>query len=241
MKDKNDNTLVPIVRPLGTMAGERSDTTIGSIILYSNNSKDDEIASKTDKDTIDSLKYRAITPSKIDAKVDDVIKGDINVVKLDGVNDYYGIFNNFLIQSIRENRNTISKVQLNFADSWNVFFFGSSPVSITISGALLDTEDFPYYQEFMTAYDKYISGSKMIQKNKKILVSYDGKVIDGFILNLTSQTSVGMEQVKNFTMTVLVRKEDWVRFNYVDGTLKYNQFTNKDNYKSIIDNKKTEE
>jgi len=47
----------------------------------------------------------------------------------------------------------------------------------------------------------------------RMTMTYDGRIISGYILRLASTASAGEDRIKQFMFTVLVEKEGWVRMN----------------------------
>lgn len=128
--------------------------------------------------------------------------------------DYYGIFNNFSLLNVSESRSQISKVNLNLGDSWNVFFFGKNPLIYSFSGIFLDARNYPYYEEFTKAYDLYMSGGKSLENNFKTYMTYDGKIVSGYILSLTTTSRSETPHVKSFKFNMLISEENFARRNF---------------------------
>lgn len=143
--------------------------------------------------------------------------GKVAMLSLDGKkpNNYYGVFNNFSLVNVQEAHGEIVKLHQNFSNGWNAFFFGEKPAIYNFSGIFLDTKEYPYYQEFMVAYSKYLRGRRAIENNMQLLMIYGGKIIDGYMLNISTTSTGDLEQSKSFTFAVLVRKSSWVRMNLV--------------------------
>ncbi len=201
-----------LTRPYGTGVGLRSDTTIASIILYSSGTQSEE--ETYEKNFLEDLDTK-ITQPVATVAVEGMDRDIAVLKKFDNRNDYYGIFNNITLTGVSESHNTIQKLHLNFSDSWNVFFFSDSPVTVNLSGGFLDNEAYPYYQEFMTAYQNYLSGAQATRNNMSMILSYDGKVMDGYLTSVNVQSNANLEGFKNFQMQFLVKKISWTRHNYV--------------------------
>ena len=146
--------------------------------------------------------------------------GDIAIVKLDGYNNYYGVFNNFSLIEITESTDQIKSVHVNFGSDWNAFFFGEQPRIYTFSGYFIDTQDYPFYQEFFVAYEKYLSGRRTIENKMKTKFVYDGKIVDGYILGISVKTTAQNQNLKQFQFSVLVRGVTWARTNIIDTNYK---------------------
>lgn len=141
--------------------------------------------------------------------------GQITNESLDGKNEYYGVFNNFSLLNVQESHEQIVKLHVNFSADWNAFFFGEKPRVYQFSGIFLDSKDYPYYQEFMTAYDKYLAGRKSIERKMQTKFIYDGKIVDGYMLNISTSQTAADQLIKTFQFTVLVKGLYWARVNKV--------------------------
>jgi len=143
--------------------------------------------------------------------------GKIPVLKLsNNPNDfYYGVFNNFSVTGLTEQHDQIVKVHMNFSATWNAFFFGESPSVYQFRGMFLDTPEYPYYQEFMVAYDKFLSGKKAVENKMQTKLIISGQIIDGYLLNVAVTHDSMFQQLKQFTFTMLVKGSQWIRTNLV--------------------------
>ena len=151
--------------------------------------------------------------------------GDINNAS------YYGVFNNFSVTNVSEAREELVRIAMNFGGNWNAFFFGENPRVFTFQGLLLDSPEYPFYQEFISAYDKYLSGRKCVINKMKMVLSYDGRVITGYILKLVNDITADQYMMKQFSFTVLVESEAWFRTNpRPDGTWGLNYMDNSNRY-----------
>ncbi len=131
---------------------------------------------------------------------------------------FYGVFNNFSITDIAESKSEIVKVGMNLSSDWNAFFFGEQPTVYRFNGHFIDTADYPYYQEFLMAYDKYLAGRKCVENHIMTKFMYDGKIVNGLMLNISISSAAGTPHLKMFSFSVLVIKEEWIRINIVPST-----------------------
>jgi len=168
-----------------------------------------------------------------------VPNGKAAVLYLKPAEPYYGVFNNFSLLSVSESSDQIVKIHQNFAGNWSAFFLGRKPQVFTFSGFFIDSREYPYYQEFMVAYEKYLAGRKCVEKKMRMKILYDGKIIDGYILNIMTSITADTIMMKQFSFSVLVTSSPrWVRFNILkDDTVdkftgvklnQYNSFSNKE-------------
>lgn len=206
------------IRPY-TVGTTEHEGTVATIILYTTSQgfvSDDALKTNdylTDLSmNITDLEVRSAGG---DAPASSIPGGKVALISLDGKapNNYYGVFNNFSLINVREDHGEIVKLHQNFSDGWNAFFFGEKPAVYSFSGIFLDTKEYPYYQEFMVAYQKYLRGRRAIENNMQLKMIYDGKIIDGYMLNISTTSTGDVEQTKSFTFSILVRRSGWVRMN----------------------------
>ncbi len=178
---------------------------------------------------IDPVNYRVTEPSYVKDNIP-VLNGDIN-------GEYLGIFNNFSLLQVMEAKDQIVKLHQNFGNSWNLFFFGDTPNVYTFRGIFLDTWDYPYYQEFMTMYEKYLSGRKCVENGFKMKISYDGKIIGGYLMNIQTVLSGDTPHSKTFSFTVIITDENFMRDNAVVKNYRFtgeSGFNRMNNYHRVI-------
>jgi hypothetical protein len=179
---------------------------------------------------------RALAGSVVD-KGNSVISLDDNEIptlRLSEDEDYFGVFNNFCLINAVEQRDEIVKVNQNFGGGWNAFFFGERARVYSFSGMFLDSKDYPYYQEFMTAYERYLSGRKCIENGFTLTMSYDGKIIKGHILKISTGTTAEAVLRKTFEFNVLVESDAWYRSNIRDNGFEgVNSLSNRRRYEQL--------
>ena len=208
------------VRPF-TVGLKQHDETIASIVLYtagdsSGEKQEIEHNYLADLSTNVNDLIAGATSSSVQP-VSDIPGGKVAMITLDerNKNEFYGVFNNFSLTSVNEAHGEIVKIHQNFTDGWNAFFFGEKPVVYQYSGMFIDSKEYPYYQEFMVAYEKYLAGRRCVENGMNMKMLYDGRIIDGYMLSINVGRAADTPLTKTFTFTVLVRSAGWVRVNLV--------------------------
>lgn len=213
-----NSSLLENIRPYTTAATEHEDP-IATIILYNQNSGSD--LSTANSNLVNYLKDFS---KKVDDLMSDSINssiigdpelpnGDIPILSLNSGDDYYGVFNNFSLTSMSESHDQITKVHMNFSARWNVFFFGDTPKMYQFRGVFIDSKEYPYYQEFLVAYEKYLSGRKCVENSMQTKLMVSGQIIDGYLLNVSVNHNANTPTLKEFSFTMLVKGTSWVRIN----------------------------
>jgi len=149
----------------------------------------------------------------------EIIGSEVTIPRLNNFggpnNKYYGIFNNFSLTRVVESQEQNIKIHENFSGNWNAFFFGEKPEIYRFEGFFLDTMEYPYYQEFLEAYELYLAGRKCVENKMEMKIVYDGRIVDGYILNMSTVNTSGQPFMKNFAFSMLVRGTSWLRENFV--------------------------
>ena len=207
------------LRPYFSMVTEHEQT-LATIVLLSDtppNTAEDE---SVNNDYLTSFSNYVNVPSP---KISEIFASnntvqtvpELPLLESQGVTQYYGLFNNFSLTGVTEQKEQMTKVHMNFGGSWNAFFFGDKPTVYAFNGFFLDSKEYPYYQEFMMAYDNYLAGRKCVENKFQMLITYDGKIIGGYILGINTSANANNPYMKSFSFTVLVASENWYRTNIV--------------------------
>lgn len=205
---------------------------LASIVLYTNEEQDYDLFRDHTKEYdyfdnlneyVSQLETAAITQGG-NIQPDNISSGKVPIINLDNnpshvknspSRPYYGVFNNFSLIKVTEQFGEIIKVQQNFTEGWNAFFFGEKPIIFSFNGIFLDSKDYPYYQEFMIAYGKYLAGRKCVENKMQMKIIFDGKIVDGYMISIMTSSDAQNELIKSFEFSVLVRNVKWVRMNLI--------------------------
>ena len=127
-------------------------------------------------DTYATLSVRRPDGSAIPLTSSSAVSGDDNAPGM--VDDY----SDFILQHIEDQRMEKQQIIETFGDTF-IYFFGERPRVITLSGILMNTEDFNWRAQFWANYDKYLRGTKLVEQNARCYLSYDTVVIEGYVLS----------------------------------------------------------
>lgn len=92
---------------------------------------------------------------------------------------------NFIINSVQEQRAEKQQIILTFGEPY-IFFFGEQPRIITVSGVLLNTEDFNWRAEWWENYDRYLRGTQCVRMKTRVYLSWDDIVVEGYIFQASA-------------------------------------------------------
>jgi hypothetical protein len=94
-------------------------------------------------------------------------------------------YSNFLIQNVTEERVEKSQVVETFGEAF-IFFYGQRPRVITIQGVFVNTFDFNWEAEWWHNYDNYLRGTRCVEQDARVFLTYDDTMVSGYIMSSSS-------------------------------------------------------
>jgi len=150
-------------------------------------------------------------------KVTEELNGSSIPVLPEIAQDFIGVFKNFSLTQYGEARQEALNIQRTFGREWVAFFFGEQPRSYQYSGHFLDYEEYPYYEQFIKAYDLYLRGTKCLENKMSLYISYDGRLVRGLMTNISTSKMSGPgipPGVVSFNFSILIMGDQWIRNSY---------------------------
>jgi hypothetical protein len=99
------------------------------------------------------------------------------------------VYSNFLLQQINEERAEKKQILETFGEPY-IFLFGQHPRIMSFQGVLLNTFDFNWEAEWWHNYDHYLRGTKCVENDARVVLSFDETLVSGYIINAAaSKTS----------------------------------------------------
>ena len=91
-------------------------------------------------------------------------------------------YTNFLLQQIQEERMEKSQILETFGEPF-IFLFGERPRMMSFAGVLLNTFDFNWEAEWWHNYENYLRGTRCVENDARVFLSFDNTVVSGYILS----------------------------------------------------------
>jgi hypothetical protein len=101
---------------------------------------------------------------------------------------YTDVYSNFLIQNVSEERMEKAQILETFGEPF-IFLFGERARLINVTGILLNSFDFNWKNEWLENYERFLRGTKCVENNALVFVSFDDVLVGGYILSTTVQQS----------------------------------------------------
>jgi hypothetical protein len=113
------------------------------------------------------------------------------------------IYSNFLLQSVQEERQEKAQILETFGEAY-LFLFGERARVMNFSGILASTQDFNWEAEWWHNYENYLRGTRCIENNARVFLSYDNTLVSGYILNTSAVKSAQERNWVNFQFQLFV-------------------------------------
>ena len=106
-------------------------------------------------------------------------------------------------------------------DSFASYFYGAQPRQYGFSGILLNTDQDRWRDAFEELYEKYLRGTVATRRKNIVQISYDNRVVSGWLTNLTQRVSSESDLYASFTFSMLVSRVDIISSKPESSTTTY--------------------
>lgn len=167
------------------------------------------------KFTPDGANYD-IPPKRFDPFVNDKTPSSIRVVGQDAKRsspaDLIPAYTKFILEGVQESHTERSQIVETFGDFY-VFMFGERPPVYNFSGQLINTKNANWVIDFMFMYNEYLRGTRCVERNAKLLLTYGGRQISGLMLNMATTTNAATEGGVGVQFSVVVFERTFYNFS----------------------------
>ena len=198
---------------LAGYTGVYSDKGIGTSI--GTNVKGDSKGNIAIKDNSTKRQFTVSTKALKDAKLNVAKLRLVSTVPNKGVDkDVEGkAFIGFILSSVQESHSEKLEIVPLPGDSYASYFYGGNPRQFTFSGTLLNTDQDKWRDSFELMYEKYLRGSASSRNFNIVQVSYDTRVVSGWLTSLSQQLDGSNDRFSMFSFTLLVSRIDMLGGN----------------------------
>ena len=120
------------------------------------------------------------------------------------------VYSNFLLQSVIEDRQEKQQILETFGEPY-IFFFGQRARVMGFQGILANTFDFNWEAEWWWNYDQYLRGTKCVENDARVFLSFDNTLVGGYLLSCNSQKNAP--------------ERNWVQFQFQLFVTDYENFS----------------
>lgn len=126
--------------------------------------------------------------------------------------DFIPPYTKLILQSAQESRQERSQIVETFGDFY-LFFFGQRPPVYSFTGTLINVKNVNWVADFEFYYDNYMRGTKCVENNARVIISYGGKQIEGYIIEMAMRTDAEVEIGVPVSFQVVVTKRNQTGFS----------------------------
>lgn len=126
--------------------------------------------------------------------------------------DVIDAYSRFFLQSVNEVQ--VEKYQIvETFTAFYTFFYGKRPPIYNYRGILLNDPNHKWTNDMMFFYDNFFRGTRSVELSAQAVLSYDGRLVSGFVLGLNIQQDAGIPKGAAFSLDVLVTDHVPVQFS----------------------------
>ena len=119
----------------------------------------------------------------------------------------------FILSAVQEQHAEKMQVVSLPGDAYASYFYGSQPRQFSFQGILLNTAEDQWRDAFEQMYEKYLRGSAASRRFNMVQVSYDNRVVSGWLTSMSQQVSSASDTYNSFSFTMLVSRIDIIGGN----------------------------
>ena len=154
--------------------------------------------------------------SLLDAEKDSVAL--LSITNTSSEQDLITNYSRFFLQAVSEGQSEKYQVVETFS-SFYTFFYGKRPPVYTFRGLLLNDENHQWLNDFMFFYENYFRGTKAAERGAEAVMTYSGRLVSGFVLDINIQQAAEIDKGVSFAMNMLVTSHTPINFSADINTL----------------------
>lgn len=112
-------------------------------------------------------------------------------------------FTKFILESMNEGHAERSQIVETFG-TFYVFLFGERPPTYSFTGTLINSKDINWRTDFQFYYDNYLRGTRCVDSSARLVMTYGGRQIEGFMINFQTMTDASAEMGVKVSFQVVV-------------------------------------
>ena len=117
--------------------------------------------------------------------------------------DLIAPYTKFILENVQEAHTERSQIVQTFGDFY-VFMFGENPPVYNYSGTLFNSKSANWLADFMFLYENYLRGTKCVENRARIILTYAGRQVEGFILGTSNVTNATTDKGAAFSFQMVI-------------------------------------
>jgi hypothetical protein len=112
-------------------------------------------------------------------------------------------YSRFFLQNVQEAEQEKLQIVETFT-AFYVFFYGKKPPVYRYSGMLLNDENHKWTNDMKFFYENYFRGTKSVELGAQAVMSYDGAIVSGFLIDMSVGKSADLDKGAPFSFSMVV-------------------------------------
>lgn len=126
--------------------------------------------------------------------------------------DFIPAYTKFILEGSQEGYQERHQVIETFSDFY-VFFYGQRPSIFTFNGTLINSKNINWVADFTFYYENFLRGTKCAENNARIILTYGGRQIEGYMLACNTQTNATTEAGVPMSFQFLLTRKNNVGYS----------------------------
>ena len=127
----------------------------------------------------------------------------IRIINEDTKADILPPYTKFILESVQEAHSERQQIVETFGDYY-VFMFGERPPMYNFGGTLINSRNINWVSDFMLLYERYFRGTRCAEQKTRVLLTYGGRQIEGYMINTSNQTAASSQEAVSFSFQMIV-------------------------------------
>ena len=121
-------------------------------------------------------------------------------------------YSKFIMSQVVEAHVERSQIVETFGDFY-VFFHGERPPVYSFTGTLINTKNVNWVTDWNFFYDNYLRGTRCVEQRARVVLTYGGRQIEGFMLDTSNSTAAALEAGVGFQFRIVVTSRKYLGFS----------------------------
>lgn len=126
--------------------------------------------------------------------------------------DYIPAYTKYILESVQESYAERHQIIETFGAAY-IAFFGDRPSIFNFSGMLINSMNVNWVQDFMFFYQNFLRGTKAVDLKARIIMTYGGRQVEGYILGTQNQTMAATEEGVPFGFSMVITQRNFLGFS----------------------------
>lgn len=126
--------------------------------------------------------------------------------------DFIAPYTKFILNGVQEGHQERAQIVETFSDFY-VFFYGEKPPIYSYTGTLINSKNVRWVDDFLYYYENYMRGTRCVENDARLIMTYGGRQVEGFLLNFSMQTAAETEAGVPVSFQLIITKRNQLGYS----------------------------